>query len=72
MAFVFAPPVGLIKKKRVIRALMKANAYSESSARRLDEIELFNPYSFPLVTARMIRRHVISVTDDGRYYINRT
>ncbi|MCR4794563.1 MULTISPECIES: hypothetical protein [Ruminococcus] len=67
----FVPPVPLIRKKRIVRALMKANAYSEGSARRLDEIGLFNPYGFPLLTARMIKRKVISVTDDGRYYLNK-
>ena len=71
MVFVFVPPVGLIRRKRIIRVLMRANAYSESTARRLNETGLFNPYAFPFLTRRMVKRHIISVTDDGRYYLNR-
>lgn len=68
---VFVPPVFLIKKKKIIRALMKANAYSADNAKRLDELGMFNPYSFPFVTLRMVKRNIISVTDDGKYYLNR-
>ena len=32
---VFVPPVFLIKKMKIIRALMKANAYSADSAKRV-------------------------------------
>ena len=48
---------------------MKANAYSPDTAKRLDEIGLLNPYAFPFLTLRMVRRNVISVTDEGKYYI---
>lgn len=65
----FMPPVLLIRKKRIIRSLMKANAYSEDTAKGLDEIGLLNPYSFPLVTLRMVKRHIIAVTGDGKYYL---
>lgn len=66
---VFVPPVFLIRKKRIMRSLMKANAYSPDTAKRLDEIGLLNPYSFPFITLRLVRRNVISVTDEGKYYI---
>ena len=68
MAF-FVPPVLLIRKKRLIRSLMKANAYSADTAKRLDELDLLNPYTFPFLTVRMIKRNVISVTNDGKYYL---
>ena len=66
---VFVPPVFLIRKKRIMRSLMRANAYSPETAKRLDETGLLNPYSFPLITLRLVRRNVISVTDEGKYYI---
>ena len=68
---VFVPPIPLIRKNRIISLLMKANAYSPETAKRLDEIGLINPYGFPFVTLRMVKRNIISVTDDGRYYLNR-
>ena len=70
MAF-FVPPVFLIRKKSLIRSLMKANAYSADTSRRLDEIGLVNPYIMPRLTMRMVRRNEISVTEDGKYYLNR-
>ncbi|MBP5432617.1 hypothetical protein [Ruminococcus sp.] len=48
---------------------MKANAYSADTAKRLDELDLLNPYAFPFLTVHMIRRNVISVTNDGKYYL---
>lgn len=68
---VFVPPVLLIRKKRIISLLMRANAYSADTARRLDEIGLVNPYIMPRLTMRMVRRNEISVTEDGKYYLNR-
>ena len=65
----FVSHVFLIRKKRVIRSLMKANAYSADTAKRLDEIDLLHPYAFPFLTVHMIRRNVISVTNDGKYYL---
>lgn len=67
----FVPPVLLIRKKRIISLLMRANAYSPDTAKRLDEIGLVNPYIMPRLTMRMVRRNEISVTDDGKYYLNR-
>ena len=68
---VFVPPVLFIRKKRIISLLMRANAYSADTARRLDEIGLVNPYIMPRLTMRMVRRNEISVTEDGKYYLNR-
>ena len=65
----FLPSVFYMRKIRIISLLMSANAYSPYTAKRLDEIGLLNPYSFPALTIRMIKKNVISVTSEGKDYL---
>ena len=63
------PSVFFMRKLRIINLLMNADAYSADTAKRLDEIGLVNPYSLRFLTVNLIKRNVISVTGDGKYYI---
>ena len=64
-------PMPLIRSMRIIKLLTKAKAFSKDTARALDEIGLINPYFFPNITKRMVKKGLISRTEDGKYYINR-
>ena len=63
-------PIPLIRKNRIIKLLSKARAFSEENAKYLDEIGLINPYGFPAITERMVKKGIINRTKDGKYYIN--
>jgi hypothetical protein len=65
----FLPSVFYMRKIKIISLLMSANAFSADTAKRLDEIGLTEPYAFPSLTVRMIKRNVISVTGEGKVYL---
>ena len=64
-------PIPLVRKMIIIKLLTKAKAFSNESAKALDEIGLINPYFFPKVTKKLVDSEIISKTEDGKYYINR-
>ena len=67
----FFPPIPLIRKNAIIKRLTKCKAFSEESAKYLDEIGLINPYAFSNITKRLVSKGIINKTNDGKYYINR-
>lgn len=67
----FVPPIPLIRKMRIIKLLTKTKAFSEESAKSLDEIGLIDPYAFHGITKRLVKKGRINKTDDGKYFINR-
>ena len=67
----FFPPIPLIRKNVIIKRLTKSKAFSEESAKYLDEIGLINPYAFSNITKRLVSKGIINKTNDGKYYINR-
>ena len=67
----FFPPIPLIRMKRIIKLLDKYKAYSKETAKYLNEIGLINPNGFPRITKRMLDKHIINITEDGKYYINK-
>ncbi len=67
----FFPPIPLIRKKKILTLLEKSNAFSESTAKKLDEIGLINPYGFKRITNRLVEKGIIKKTSDNRYYIEK-
>ncbi|WP_303836868.1 hypothetical protein [Ruminococcus flavefaciens] len=64
-------PALVLRQKRIVKLLEKAGAFSKDTAKGLDEIGLLNPDTFPKITEKLVRDNVISVTDDGKYYLCR-
>ncbi len=66
----FFPPIPLIRKNHILKKLKQAQAFSEDSAKSLVEIGIINPFAFPNITKRMLKREIIKRTEEGKYYIN--
>ncbi len=67
----FFPPIPIIRKMAITKALKKHHAYTEDTAKYLDEIGLINPFGFPMITKRLVEREIINMTKDGKYYIGK-
>ena len=59
----------LMRKKRIVRLLEKANAVDAKSAKTFEEIGILHPNAAPMITKALLRDNVIAVTEDGRYYL---
>lgn len=68
---VFGHPILLMRKRRIIKLLNKANAISIDSAKSLDEIGLVNPYAFSRLTKSLVEKQIINKTQDGKYYLGK-
>lgn len=62
-------PALVLRQKRIVKLLEKAGAFSKESAKGLDEIGLLNPNTFSGLTKKLVKDNIISVTDEGKYYI---
>ena len=62
-------PVPLIRRNIILRKLPQARAFTPGTAVTLREAVVLNPYGFPQITERMVRRGWILRTPDGRYYL---
>lgn len=69
MTAFFFPPIPLIRRNVIVRNLAACGATSPETARFLNETGIINPYGFPNITRRLVRRGTIHQTPDGRYYI---
>ena len=63
-----AAPLILLRKRKIIYKLRQSGALSPDTARTPEEAG-FLPGVFPVLLNSMIRRNMVGVTDDGRYYI---
>ena len=59
----------LMRKKRIVKLLEKANAVNAESAKTFEEIGILHPNAAPIITEILLRDNVIAVTKDGRYYL---
>ncbi|MCR4794564.1 MAG: hypothetical protein K5898_05250 [Ruminococcus sp.] len=57
----------LMSKKKIIKLFEVSKAYSEDSARTLDELGIYNPEA----TFELLYDNVISATEDGKYFLNK-
>jgi len=64
-------PMLVMRQKRIVKLLTKAKAFSKESAKGLDEIGLLNPDTFSGLTKKLVKDNVLSVTEDGKYYLNK-
>lgn len=64
-------PALVLRQKRIVKLLEKAGAFSKETAKGLDEIGLLNPNTFSGLTKKLVKYNVISVTEDGKYYLNK-
>ena len=69
MAFIH--PILKMRMKKIIYLLDKANAYSEESAKGINEIGLMNPNFLRGAVRILVTKGIISKTHDEKYYINK-
>ena len=58
-----------VRRKKVIKALKEANAYSEDTAVKLEDTTINSPTKFKNVNKYMIKKGQMKQTDDGRFYL---
>lgn len=69
MAFIH--PILKMRMKKIIYLLDKANAYSEESSKKINEIGLMNPNFLRGAVRILVTKGTISKTHDEKYYINK-
>jgi hypothetical protein len=57
-----------MSKKRIIKLFETSKAFSADSAKSLDELGIFNREA----TFELLYDNIISATDDGKFYLNKT
>lgn len=63
-----AVSVPLIRKNHILYKLRQCKAYSPLSAVTLEDAGVKNPKGFSRITEWLVRKNVIFMTWDGRYY----
>jgi hypothetical protein len=57
----------LMSKKRIIKLFEASKAFSEETAKTLDELGIFDPSA----TFELLYDNVISAVGNGKYYLNK-
>lgn len=65
------PPVLLLRRKMIVKRLTECNAFSEESAVTLKDAGVFNPNAFRRLNVFLVRKGILGITSDGRYYLNK-
>jgi hypothetical protein len=61
------PYISLIRRKKLVKGLTKAGAFSADSAKTLEEIGIENSGA----EFSLLYDNIISATGNGRYYLNK-
>lgn len=61
------PYISLIRRKKLIKELTKAGAFSANSAKTLEEIGVLNTGA----EFSLLYDNIISATGNGKYYVNK-
>lgn len=61
------PYISLIRRKKLVKGLTKAGAFSADSAKTLEEIGIVNSGA----EFSLLYDNIISATGNGRYYLNK-
>ena len=69
MAFIH--PILKMRMKKIVYLLDKAKAFSEESAKGINEIGLMNPNFLRSAVRVLVAKGTISKTHDEKYYINK-
>lgn len=69
MAFIH--PILKMRMKKIIYLLDKANAYSEESSKKIDEIGLMNPNFLRGAVRLLVANGTIIKTDNAKYYLSK-
>ena len=69
MAFIH--PILKMRMKKIIYLLDKANAYSEESAKGINEIGLTNPNFLFNAVRLLVTNGTIIKTDNAKYYLSK-
>ncbi len=67
----FIHPILKMRMKKIVYLLDKANAFSEESSKKINELGLMNPEFLPSAVRILVAKGTISKTCDGKYYINK-
>ncbi len=64
-------PALLLRRKRIIKKLQESGAFSEKTAKTLQEAGVFNPDAFPKMTEELVKEKVLVKTKDNKYYLEK-
>lgn len=64
-------PVLLLRRKRIIKKLLESGAFSETTAKTLQEAGVFIPDAFPKMTEKLVKENVLVKTKDNKYYLEK-
>ncbi len=64
-------PALLLRKKRIVKKLQESGAFSETTAKTLQEAGVFNPDAFPKITEELVKEKVLVKTKDNKYYLEK-
>lgn len=64
-------PVLLMRRKMIINKLQQNGAFSEETAKTLEEIKVMNPNAFPKVTEQLVKDKILVKTKDNKYYLKK-
>ena len=67
----FIHPMLKMRMKKIVYLLENANAFSEESAKGINEIGLMNPNFLRGAVRILVTKGTISKTHDEKYYINK-
>ena len=64
-------PVLLMRRKMIINKLQQNGAFSEETAKTLEEIKVINSNAFPKVTEQLVKDKILVKTKDNKYYLKK-
>ena len=62
-------PVPLIRRNYIVNRLKACGAFSEQTAKTLDEAGVLNPNGYSQVTNMLVKKSILGKTKEQKYYL---